>query len=136
MNYDIELSKIPFSDQEIDIVKLYDFVDMLELTPKNREAIPAIFRFFEANSDKDLGSPLVHFLEKENDYIDELKQSLIRKPTDLTVWMVNRIINATKGRDIGFWMSSLVQVESHPNADSDAKESARNFIEYQHKKIE
>lgn len=84
MDFDSELKKIPFDGQEIDMEQLYCFTDALEKVPNKREAVPAIFRFFEANSDKALGSPgpLVHFLEEEYDYLVELEKSVMRKPTD------------------------------------------------------
>ncbi len=69
MDFDSELKKISFEDQEIDMEQLYCFTDALGQNPKKRESVVAIFRFFEAHYDKDLGSPgpLVHFLEEEND---------------------------------------------------------------------
>lgn len=76
---------------------MYNFVDGLQIALNKRAAVPATFRFFESHFDKDLGSagPLVYFLEEENDYISELKQSISKKSTDLTVWMVNRILDGS-----------------------------------------
>lgn len=137
MDFDYELNKISFLDGEANIEQLYDFVDRLQETSNKRDAVSAIFRFVEKNFDKVLGSPgpLVHFLEEENDYINELKESIARKPTDHTVWMVNRIINAAGGKENEFWMAKLAEIVNHPKADSEAKESAKEFIEYQREKI-
>lgn len=137
MDFDSELKKIPFEGQEIDMEQLYCFTDALEQDPKKREAVPAIFRFFEANSDKDLGSPgpLVHFLEEENDYLIELEQSVLRKPTNLTVWIINRIINGAEPKDREHWLAILAKVINHPEADAEAMQSAKEFIEYQSEKI-
>ncbi len=133
MDFDSELKKIAFKDLEVDMEQMYCFVNALEENPMRREAIPAIFRFFEANSDKDLGSPgpLVHFLEEQNDYLDELKHSISRQPTDLTIWMINRLINGAETKDNEYWLTVLAQVVDHPKADFDTKESAKEFIEYQ-----
>ena len=137
MDFDSELKKIPFEGQEIDMEQLYCFADALEKLPNKREAVPAIFRFFEANSDKFLGSPgpLVHFLEEENDYLIELEKSVLRKPTDFTVWIINRIINGAEPKDRERWFAIMATVISHSEADEEAIQSAKEFIEYQSEKI-
>jgi hypothetical protein len=137
MDFDSELKKIPFEDQEIDMEQLYCFTEALEQAPNKREAVPAIFRFFEANSDKFLGSPgpLVHFLEKENDYLIELEKSVLRKPTNLTIWIINRIINAAEPKDRERWLSIMAAVICHPEADAEAIQSAKEFIDYQSENI-
>jgi len=113
------------------------FNGLLEQDPNKRKAVAAIFRFFEVHSDKDLGSPgpLVHFLEEENDYLSELEKSVLRKPTDLTVWMINRIMNGADSQYRKHWLAILGQVINHPEADADAIESAKGFIDYQNEKI-
>jgi len=135
MDFDTEMKKIPFKGQEIDMEQLYRFAGDLEKNPQKREAVPAIFRFFEAHSDKDLGSPgpLVHFLEEENDYHIELEQSVLRKPTFLTVWMINRLMNAAQPMVREYWLTILTKVVEHPNADVETVESAKEFIAYQSK---
>lgn len=109
MDFDSELKKISFQGQEIDMEQLYCFTDALEQEPNKRKAVAAIFRFFEVHSDKDLGSPgpLVHFLEEENDYLSELEKSVLRKPTDLTVWMINRIMNGADSQYRKHWLAIL-----------------------------
>jgi hypothetical protein len=68
----------------------------------------------ERLSDSDLESPgsLVHTMENYvGAYEDLLADSVSRKPTTLTVWMVNRILNgATKERDK--WMEILNEILS------------------------
>lgn len=137
MDYDNELKNIPFEGQEIDMEQLYRFTDALEQDPKKREAVPAIFRFIEAHANKDIGSPgpLTHFLEEENDYRAELEQSVLTKPTALTVWMVNRIVNGAESKAREHWLAVLVKVINLPEAPTEVKESAREFIEYQSEKI-
>ncbi len=128
MNFDSELNKVPFLDHEIELEQLYCFTDALEQDQhKKRDAIPAIFKFFESHPDKDLGSPgpLVHFLEEENDYLSELEQSVLRKPTDLTVWMINRILNGADSKERGRWLAILDKIINNSNADIEARESAR-----------
>ncbi|WP_196161285.1 hypothetical protein [Reinekea sp. G2M2-21] len=135
MDFDTEMNKIPFKGQEIDMEQLYRFAGALDKSPQKRKAIPAIFRFFETHSDKDLGSPgpLVHFLEEESDYHIELEQSVLRKPTVLTVWMINRLMNAVPPTVREHWLTILTEVVEHPNADVETIESAKDFIAYQSK---
>jgi hypothetical protein len=137
MDFESELRNIKFCDDEADMEMMYDFVDRLEKLPNQRDAVPAIFGFFESYFDRDLSSPrpLVHFLEEGNDYVGELKRSIYKKPTDLTVWMVNRILNRYTGKDRAFWLAELVKIVNHPNADSEAKNQAKAFIECQREKI-
>lgn len=69
--------------------------DVLKL-PVPSAAFPELFRLMERLSGSDLGSPgpLVHTMEKHiGCYEDSLAASIHRKPTTLTVWMVNRILN-------------------------------------------
>lgn len=137
MNFDTELENIRFEDQDIDMEQLYCFVDRLEQEPNKRNAIPAIFKFFEAHFDKDLGSPgpLVHFLEEEDDYFTELQDSIARKPTEITVWMINRILNSEEQKNKKKWLSMLSAVVSHPHANKETIDSAQEFIDYQKEKI-
>jgi hypothetical protein len=62
------------------------------------ETIEPIVNFIEQNPDIDFGMPgaLVHFVERfdAKDYENVLSASIRRKPTILTIWMLNRIINA------------------------------------------
>ncbi|MFL0804052.1 MAG: hypothetical protein K6L81_10045 [Agarilytica sp.] len=67
----------------------------------------------------------MHFLEEENDYLSELEQSVLRKPTDLTVWMINRILNGADSKERGRWLAILDKIINNSNADIEARESAR-----------
>lgn len=133
MDFEIELGNIEFTDNDADMEMMNDFIEQLEKLPNQRDAIPSIFRFFENNHDKDLGSPgpLVHFLESDIDYQEELKKSIDRKPTVLTVWMANRIINGVTEIEGKVWLDKLRSVCNNARADSPTKASAKEFIEYQ-----
>lgn len=134
MNFDIELKNIQFDEYgEADMEALYDFVDRLEVLPNKREAIPNILRFIEGSFDKELGSPgpLVHFIEEEDDYYDLLKASLNRKPTVLTVWMANRIINGAAEPEKREWLLSLESAAKSEYADDIAKDEAKRYLESQ-----
>jgi hypothetical protein len=63
------------------------------------ETVEAVLRFMEQYPTVDFGmpGPLVHFVERfrGNGYEEELSESVRRKPTLHTVWMLNRLINGT-----------------------------------------
>ena len=109
--------------------------DVLSLSMPSA-AFPEFFRLMERLSDSDLGSPgsLVHTMERYvGAYEDLLAESVSRKPTALTVWMVNRVLNgATKDR--GKWMEILTIAADHPAASQVTREQARRFVTFQQSK--
>ncbi len=134
MDFETELEAIKFDEyDEVDMEMLYDFIDHVEKLPNKRDALPAIFSFFEENHAKELGSPgpLVHFIEEENDYHQILKDSLKRKPTVLTLWMVNRIINGVPEAEKSEWLSVLELVVGNESADDISRAEATRYLEHQ-----
>jgi hypothetical protein len=65
-----------------------------------RDAVRPILQFMEEHPTIDFGlpGPLVHFTERfyGNGYEQELLLSIQRRPTQHTVWMLNRLINGTR----------------------------------------
>lgn len=104
------LSEIPFSSGEADRQAMYSVADEIRQLEHPRAFVPQLFQWLETNSQFDLGSPgpFVHFIEEELDYFDLLVASINRKPTDVTVWMVNRIANSkTDANDLAYWVDLL-----------------------------
>jgi hypothetical protein len=128
-----KLAEIEFFEDEVNVEQLDDLVDSLNAWPENRSVLPYIFDWFEQKYDKHLGSPglLVHFVEKQDDYHDFLKSSIERKPTELTVWMVNRICNALSDVQKRPWLVLLQQAVVNPAADDIASSMADEYLEYQ-----
>jgi hypothetical protein len=92
-----------------------------------------MFEFMERLDASDLGNPgpLVHTLEEwRGTYESFLAESIRRKPTPLSVWMVNRILNS-KPLDAANWLALLQEVLDHPGAASKAKKQAAHFLEEQ-----
>jgi hypothetical protein len=89
----------PFSSDDLknDNVKyLYDLTEKLSLNSDAFNAVQPILLLIEKYSTVDFGNPgpLIHFIESFYDkYVPLLFSSLERKPTYLTIWMLNRIIN-------------------------------------------
>lgn len=119
---------------------LDEMMDAWKQAADKVQAIPAIFALIEKYPNADFGSPspLVHALESAGAglYEGELHKSLLRRPTPLTLWMYNRIINAEK--DVDMVSAHLVRLKlfgRHPLADAEARASAQNFIDHQSKRL-
>ena len=94
---------------------------------------PILIGVMERLDDSRLGTPgpLVHTLEKwHGSYESLLAESLRRKPSPLTVWMVNRILN-TDPPDAANWIALLQGVALHPAASEETKRQAAHFLDYQ-----
>jgi hypothetical protein len=133
----------PFSDDDVENDNerfLANLTDELRIKPDFERAINPIFLLIEKYPNADFGNPgpLVHTLEsKIGLYEDALQQSLSRKPTRLTAWMLNRIINAEKNIIIKEnLLSRLTALLNHPLIDAETKEFVQGFIDYQNKSDE
>lgn len=127
----------PVNDNETFFYKL---MDAWQNTQDKEKAIPFIFQLMEKYPQADFGSPgpLVHSLETTGikGYEGELHKSLMRKPTSLTLWMYNRLINAENDdRIIRGHIQRLKLFAKHPVVDPEAKEQAEHFVKYQEKRL-
>ena len=116
--------------------RLYALCEEVEALSEPMSVFPDFFALIERLSDSELGTPgpLVHTMEKHSGHYEQLlADSLKRKPTDLTVWMVNRILNGEPADSV-FWMDQLSTAAEHPSATPLVKEQALHFIEFQKKK--
>ena len=92
-----------------------------------------MFRAVERLDGVDLGvpGPLVHTLETwRGGYERLLAESVRRKPTLLSVWMVNRILNV-RPPEADSWLALLRGVADNPTASDETKAQAKLFIEHQ-----
>ena len=82
------------------IAETQALTEELEGDPQALGAIDSILQFMEANPRLDFGTPgpLVHFVERfyGRGYEAKLLESIGRRPTLATVWMLNRIVNAIR----------------------------------------
>jgi hypothetical protein len=88
----------------------------------------------EQHGDLDLGlpGPLTHYVEQlhEHGYEAKLLESLLRRPTELTVWMLNRVINGTKdGTEPHHLIAALRAASRHPMAARGTRIEAKRFLE-------
>jgi hypothetical protein len=116
--------------------RLYALCQEVLTLAKPPLAFPEFFALIERCSESELGTPgpLVHTMESYvGTYEQLLVDSIKRKPTDLTVWMVNRILNGPD-KEKKFWMDVLLFAAEHPNATALVKQQASHFIAIQKKK--
>lgn len=115
------------------VSKLYGIFDGFRSLEGRQLAMPAMFNLLERFPETELGSPgpLVHELEAIAGYQSSLRESLHRQPANLTVWMVNRILNSElSDTEHAAWLAELKGVLSHERAAQSTRESARDFLEY------
>jgi hypothetical protein len=94
---------------------------------------PVLFRTMERLDGVDLGTPgpIVHTLESwRGSYEVLLRGSVQRKPTPHSVWMINRILNASPP-DADSWLDLLRSVADNPAASAETKTQAEEFVRYQ-----
>ena len=97
------------NDPRTDENYLYELTDKLKENEDALLSIGPILRLIEKYPTMDFGSPgpLVHTIERfRGQYEQHLFDSLDRKPTALTVWMLNRILN---GVNDGLTRTNLIR---------------------------
>jgi hypothetical protein len=109
-----------------------DLVESWEQGGVSVEAVEPILRFMEEHPDIDYGVPgsLVHFVERfhKKGYERRLVESISRKPTCHTVWMLNRLINGSEGDELVRYVELMESVKQHPLADPEIVEQVDDFL--------
>lgn len=130
----------PFSDDNLEFDNesyLYEVVDELKNKDDAQLAIEPIFKLIEKYPLTDFGSPgpLVHTLEHLIGLYEEyLFESLNRRPTPLTVLMLNRIINGEYNSIIRQnLVDRLSSYLEHPSNDKETIDTIKEFLDYQNK---
>jgi hypothetical protein len=125
---------LPEDDDDNDR-RLLAILEGLKDLPERKQAMSAIFALMERFPDAQLGSPgpLVNELEAMGDYEIALRASLSRVPADLSVWMVNRLLN---GDNVGgpwrqAWLSDLRDVAKRVDVPASVREAAFSFLRFQ-----
>jgi hypothetical protein len=95
------------------------------------DAIEPILRLMECYPDVHYGNPgsLVHFIEKyhKKGYEEKLIESLFRKPTVHTLWMLNRLINGSEGRKKDEYIQLLQKIANEYSIDDNTRAEAIHF---------
>jgi hypothetical protein len=97
------------------------------------ETVEPILMFIEEHPAIDFGMPgaLVHFVERfyGKGYEERLVESVNRKPTFHTVWMLNRVINGTKAPELRQRLIETMQsARLNPLADPNVVDHVNRFL--------
>ena len=123
-------------DDGTDEETLSKILERFEELSEPQRIVPALFAVMERNPSADLGAPgpLVHSIETLPVPIFEplLRASLQRRPCQLNVWMVNRILNSKlspKHRKELLALLKAVTVSSVASAET--RQTAEGFLQSQ-----
>ncbi|WP_394522830.1 hypothetical protein [Lacrimispora sp. JR3] len=124
------LRKAVSEDDFINIA--YDVVDSIKESETPYNFVEPILQLMEDFPEADFGQPgpLTHFVETfyNNGYEELLYQSVKRKPTLHTIWMMNRIINDPKLVNKESYLDLLNEIRNRNNVDKDIKDRINFFM--------
>ena len=129
-----QIERFEPSEQDDNSWALNQLLGSIGVISDREYAIEPMFKLMERFPEADLGSPgpLVHEIEAMPGYESHLLRSLARRPTSLTVWMVNRILNACASQeDRSKWLAQLRQSAASQGASASARQSAQQFLAFQ-----
>jgi hypothetical protein len=110
--------------------------EILKKIDPSGESIDFLIRLFENNPSADFGTPgpMVHFIEKfgQKKYEEPLLDSIKRKPTSHTVWMLNRIINISKEPEKTDYLELFKSILLRQDIDNETRESVKDFLNFHH----
>jgi hypothetical protein len=115
-----------------------DFLDVCEEAadefrrfPEPFDAVEPVLKLMEEHEDIDFGTPgpLVHFVETffRQGYETKLVESLRRRPTDHTLWMLNRMINGVDAKQRKTLVALLDEILARRDLSEPAREAAKEF---------
>lgn len=126
-----------FDDEFAGLDKLRGLTHELMTHQQPERAIPAMFAVMERMPVTEMGTPgpLVHTLEQmRGRYEQELVESVKRQPANLSVWMVNRILNGTRDSEQRQTYLDLLQIAAkHSKAPETVRHEAERFIRVQNR---
>jgi len=136
---EINRMNVENSDDFDSLERIDELTDLLKINSDGYLACEHLISLLERHPNVEFGTPgePVHTLEKfQGHYEVFLYQSLERRPTQMTVWMHNRIINAetnaeTNAEQKNELLNRLKNCLNHPSANEMTKESTLTFLKYQ-----
>jgi hypothetical protein len=126
----------PDSGYDDNQFRLYPITEGFKTLEGRHRVITAMFGLMERYPNAYLGTPgpLVHSIESlgiEN-YEPLLIESVRRQPTELTVWMVNRILNTELSPEHRrSLLELLAAVPDHPRLATHVADNALRFLKHQ-----
>ena len=106
-------------------------IDQLQEAGADEDIIPLLLQIMERHPLADFGMPgaMVHFMEAfDPEYEEYLIESLRRRPTVHTVWLLNRCINVHAHKER--FLDLLRETAKHPDAEPEVRRAALELLEY------
>jgi len=129
------ITEISNSDQLILLDNLVQNIADVEQPELAIESLLQIFERFPEEDGSGVFWSILHALESLAGYESFLLASIKRKPTEFTVIMANRIMNAEQLKIDGEYITSLLQsISDTPSNSKRIRELADRFIGYQKSK--
>ncbi|MCG8763504.1 hypothetical protein G1K46_12335 [Tenacibaculum finnmarkense] len=131
----LEKNELSFDDVDFSCLQ-YDIVDEMEKDEVGFEITQDIFDLMEEYPLVEFGSPgaLTHFIEgfyndNQEQYQTILKKSVREKPSIHTLWLLNRVINGTKGQIKAELTQIMKSIFEDNNLNEEIREVAGIFLE-------
>jgi hypothetical protein len=125
-----ELERVRFDPGYLALLE--DVAGRLRSAEDAHLAVGPVLRFIERHPDEDLGAPgpLVHFVEQfyRRGYEDQLVESVQRQPTELNLWMLNRLINGSEGDERERYIDLMQQIADDFKRTRKIRELAAEFL--------
>lgn len=103
----------------------------LEVEGVGIEAVTPLLELMERHPMDDFGMPgaIVHFVERfyKNGYEELLIESVKRRPTMHTVWMLNRVMNGSENKND--YLEIMKEVTERSDVEEAIKNSASEFMD-------
>ena len=111
----------------------YNKIEDIEGMAEPFLAVEPLLLLMERNPAIDYGmpGPIVHFVEKfyGNGYEEKLVESIKRKPTKHTLWMLNRVINGSGEEEKKEYLNMLTDIAGDTNLfDESIRNEAHVFL--------
>lgn len=107
-----------------------DTIMELEMQGVGIEAVAPLLQLIERHPMDDFGAPgaIVHFVERfyKKGYEELLVESVKRRPTMHTVWMLNRVMNGSENKDN--YIAIMNEIINSSNVEEEIKDEVREFL--------
>ena len=107
-------------------------IEEMKILDNQDEVLDETIRLFEEYPDVDFGlpGPLVHFAESfyRRGYEQRLLDSINRRPTTHTLWMLNRLLNGISAAEKPKYLSALRSVADSAGDNEELSRLAEEFL--------
>lgn len=117
---------------EVDTFVMSNSIDAITNAGYKLEAVEPLLHLLERHPTTYFGDPgeIVHFIEQfRTEYEKYLIASVKRTPTNTTVWMLNRCINA--GERTEELLDILREIVGREDVDKEIKDRTQEYIDFQ-----